>query len=96
MSGVSDMRLIMVIKSSITNEEDKKATANMGTVFAITNHTSAKYMNAQNLIKETICDIAEAPSPRNAVLEVINIELITNIRIILEGVDMLDRIEMQN
>ena len=32
MGGISDMRMIMMIKSSITNEEDKKAIANMGTV----------------------------------------------------------------
>jgi hypothetical protein len=54
MGGVSDMRLIMMIKSSITNEEDKKAIANMGTVAATTNHISAKYMNAQTLIKRNI------------------------------------------
>ena len=90
MGGVSDMRLLMMIKSSITNEEDKKAIANMGTVAAITNHISAKYMNVKTLIKETIRDIKKAPTPRNAALAVANIELTINICKILEGVHMLD------
>ena len=85
MGGVSDMRLIMMIKSSITHKEDKKAIVVMGTVAAITNHIRAKYMNAQTLIKETIHDVDEAPAPRKAPLAVANIELTTYIGKVLEG-----------
>ena len=62
----------------------------MGTVAALTNHISAKYMNVKTLIKETIRDIKKAPTPRNAALAVANIELTINICKILEGVHMLD------
>ena len=41
-------------------------------------------MNAQTLIKETLCDIDEAPTPRNAALAVANIEFTINIGKILE------------
>ena len=47
----------------------------MGTVGAITNHISAQYMNAQALIKETLRDIEESPTPKNAALAVANIKL---------------------
>ena len=87
------MRMIMIIMTSITNEDDKKAIVNMGTVDAITNHISAKYMNAQTFIKETLGDIDEDSNPRYAAIAVANMELTINIGKILEGVDMMDQIK---
>ena len=47
-------------------------------------------MNAQTMIKETLCDIEEAPIPMNAAFAVANIKLTIHIGKVMEGVDMLD------
>ena len=59
--GLSDLKMAMLVKHSIENEEDKNNTASMNIINTITDYMGSKCMQSTSQLRKTLRDIEEAP-----------------------------------
>ena len=74
-----DLRIVNLLKESISNKNDEEAIKNMSKTSDITGYLELKYLSDPSLVEQTIMPVEKLKEPTTAVQAINNIEKVLNI-----------------